>query len=117
MFIISIFVLQQSVSELFIEVRNASINSVCELATRSECLALLCQDHLVDMFNDELEAVRLNAINALRRLGQHVVLREDQCEILLGCLKVPYTAFCYAFDPHVCFFAQIIHLYEVVLFQ
>ena len=72
---------------LFTEVRNAAITSVCELAIGCERFAASCQDHLVDMFNDELESVRLNAINCLRRIGQHVTMREDQCEIILACLK------------------------------
>ena len=70
------------------EVRNAAIDSLCELATRSSSFANLSQDFLVDMFNDEIESVRLNAINSLRKISHHIVLREDQLDIIMGCLKV-----------------------------
>ena len=70
------------------EVRNASIDSLCELASHSPGFAKLSQDFLVDMFNDEIESVRLNAINSLRKIAHHFLLREDQLEIMLGVLKV-----------------------------
>ena len=50
--------------------------------------AILSQDFLVDMFNDEIESVRLNAINSLRKICRHLTLREDQLEIILSVLKV-----------------------------
>ncbi|XP_074658492.1 integrator complex subunit 4-like isoform X2 [Tubulanus polymorphus] len=71
----------------FLEVRNAAIDSVCELATNSEQFSRLCQDNLVDMFNDEIEAVRLNAINSLRKISHYLTLREDQLDIILSGLK------------------------------
>ena len=71
----------------FFEVRNAAIDSLCELACGSSSFAHLSQDYLVDMFNDEIEAVRLNAINSLRKISQHIILREDQLEIIVGVLK------------------------------
>lgn len=74
---------------LFIsEVRTAAVDSLCELATQSPSFAVLSLDFLVDMFNDEIEAVRLNAINSLRRISPHIVLREDQLEIVLSVLDV-----------------------------
>lgn len=45
-------------------------------------------DFLADMFNDEIEDVRLNAIISLRRLCQHIVLKEDQMETILNALDV-----------------------------
>jgi integrator complex subunit 4 len=69
-------------------VRNATIDSVCELATRSEKFAMNCVDVLVDMFNDEIVAVQLNAINSLRKISRVIVLREDQLEVIMGCMKV-----------------------------
>ena len=50
--------------------------------------ASLCQDFLVDMLNDEIESVRLNGVRSLRKISQHLVLREDQLEIILGALQV-----------------------------
>ena len=40
------------------------------------------------MFNDEIESVRLNAINSLKKLSQYLEIREDQLEIMLGVLQV-----------------------------
>ena len=51
-------------------------------------VAVLSQDSIIDMFNDEIESVRLNAINSLRKLSSHITLREDQLEIILGVLQV-----------------------------
>jgi len=68
-------------------VRNAAVDSLCELATHSATFAKQSQDFLVDMFNDEIEAVRLNAISSLRKMGGHLSLREDQLDIMLNVLK------------------------------
>uniref|UniRef100_A0ABM0LZV2 Integrator complex subunit 4-like n=1 Tax=Saccoglossus kowalevskii TaxID=10224 RepID=A0ABM0LZV2_SACKO len=67
-------------------VRNAAIDSLCELASQSQSFAHLSLDFLVDMFNDEIESVRLNAINSLRKISGTIVLREDQLEIVLNVL-------------------------------
>lgn len=40
------------------------------------------------MVNDEIESVRLNAINSLRKLSRHLTLRDDQLDIVLGVLQV-----------------------------
>jgi len=72
----------------YIEVRNAAVDSLCELATHSPSFAKLSQDFLVDMFNDEIESVRLNVINSLRKICGHFLLREDQLDIMLCVLKV-----------------------------
>ena len=71
-----------------LEVRNCTLDSMCELASQSSNFAQLCQDSIVDMFNDEIESVRLNAINSLKKLSQHLELREDQLDIMLGVLQV-----------------------------
>ncbi|VVC88672.1 unnamed protein product, partial [Leptidea sinapis] len=44
-------------------------------------------DFLVDMFNDEIEDVRLRAIDSLTKISHHIVLREDQLETILGALE------------------------------
>ncbi|XP_067668876.1 integrator complex subunit 4-like [Haliotis asinina] len=71
----------------FYEVRNAALDSLCELAAQSRVFANLSQDSIIDMFNDEIESVRLNAINSLRKISHHIVLRQDQLEIILGVLQ------------------------------
>ena len=70
------------------EVRSASIDSICSLALNNHTFANLCQDFLVDMFNDEIENVRLSAIQSLTKIGCHIILQEDQLDIILSALKV-----------------------------
>jgi integrator complex subunit 4 len=50
--------------------------------------ATMALDYLVDMFNDEIEDVRLKAIDSLTRISSIIVLREDQLETILGALEV-----------------------------
>ena len=46
----------------FSEVRNASLDAICALALNNAQFANQSLDFLVDMFNDEIEEVRLKAI-------------------------------------------------------
>lgn len=71
----------------YLEVRMPALDSLCELANQNSSFATLCLDFLVDMFNDEIESVRLNAINSLRKVCHHIQLREDQLEVVLGVLE------------------------------
>ncbi|GFR90523.1 integrator complex subunit 4-like [Elysia marginata] len=71
----------------FLEVRNATLDSLCELASNSPSFSDMCQDSIIDMFNDEIESVRLNAINSLRKISHNLQLREDQVDIIVGVLK------------------------------
>ena len=41
-----------------LEVRKASMESICQLSAGSSEFASCCLDFLVDMFNDEIETVR-----------------------------------------------------------
>ena len=43
----------------YLEVRSAAVVSMCQLGIRSPSFATQCVDFLVDMFNDEIQAVRL----------------------------------------------------------
>lgn len=65
---------------------------------QSPRFAVLSQDSIIDMVNDEIESVRLNAINSLRKLSKHLVLRDDQLDIILGVLQVG-AVLCYAVLP------------------
>ena len=71
-------------------VRVASIHSLAELAHKEKSgnFAKVAMDYLVDMLNDEIENVRLQAINSCCKLASVVpVLLEDQLEnVLKGCL-------------------------------
>lgn len=71
----------------FLEVRNAALDSLCHLALRFTSFACLSLDFLVDMFNDEIEEVRLKAIQCLGTISHHIVLREDQLETILALLE------------------------------
>lgn len=79
--------LVQGLEDEFFEVRMASVNSMCQLAMANPPFAELSLDFLVDMFNDEIESVRLQAISSLTKISQHIILREDQIEVMLGSLE------------------------------
>ncbi|MPC17311.1 Integrator complex subunit 4 [Portunus trituberculatus] len=48
----------------FLEVRNAALDAICSLALNNAQFANQSLDFLVDMFNDEIEEVRLKAIQS-----------------------------------------------------
>lgn len=95
---------------MYKEVRSASLDSLCQLALSNPRFATLSLDFLVEytldnfffvqthiifirfifysMFNDEIEEVRLKAIDCMTKISQLIVLREDQLEIILGVLEV-----------------------------
>lgn len=79
--------LVQGLEDEFLEVRLASVNSMCQLALFNPPFAELSLDFLVDMFNDCIESVRLEAIHSLTKISRHIILREDQIEIMLGSLE------------------------------
>lgn len=72
----------------FLEVRTAAVDSMCRLAISNPRFAVLSLDFLVDMFNDEIESVRLKAIASLTAISKHIILREDQLETMLSSLEV-----------------------------
>ena len=57
-----------SLEDEYMEVRAAAVESMGRLCTQSRGFATLSLDFLVDMFNDEIEGVRLSAINCLRQV-------------------------------------------------
>ncbi|XP_064414046.1 integrator complex subunit 4 isoform X2 [Latimeria chalumnae] len=69
------------------EVRIAAVDSLCTLAQSSPSFAEKCLDFLVDMFNDEIEEVRLQSIHTLRKISNHITLREDQLDTVLAVLE------------------------------
>lgn len=71
----------------FLEVRNASLDSICNLALNTSQFSNQCLDFLVDMFNDEIEEVRLKAILVLQQIAENVSLRADQLGEVLHALK------------------------------
>lgn len=79
--------LVQGLEDEFLEVRMSSVHSMCQLALTNPPFAVICLDFLVDMFNDEIENVRLEAIYSLTKISRHIILREDQLEIMLSSLE------------------------------
>ncbi|RWS02319.1 hypothetical protein B4U79_07769 [Dinothrombium tinctorium] len=72
----------------FMEVRMATLQSLCKLTQLFPPFAEQSLDFVVDMFNDEIEDIRLQAIHCLNKISQqNVVLRGDQIEIILSVLK------------------------------
>ena len=72
----------------FLEVRGESVDALCSLAIACPKLAAKSIDFLVDMFNDEIETVRLKAIIALTRITHYVLLGDDQIDIVLSVIEV-----------------------------
>eukprot|EP01119_Soliformovum_irregulare_P018108 TRINITY_DN5496_c0_g1_i3.p1 TRINITY_DN5496_c0_g1~~TRINITY_DN5496_c0_g1_i3.p1 ORF type:complete len:936 (-),score=298.92 TRINITY_DN5496_c0_g1_i3:291-2894(-) len=77
----------QGLEDEFFEVREATVESIGELSMRSLDFAQKAVDFLVDMFNDEIESVVVNAINCLKKLGNRVRLTEDQLHIVLSTVQ------------------------------
>lgn len=71
-----------------LEVRIAAVEALCMLAQSSSSFAEKCLDFLVDMFNDEIEEVRLQSIHTMRKISNNITLREDQLDTILGVLEV-----------------------------
>ncbi|KAM3934765.1 integrator complex subunit 4 isoform 1-T1 [Leptodactylus fuscus] len=69
------------------EVRIAAVESLCLLARSSRPFAEKCLDFLVDMFNDEIEEVRLQSIHTMRKISDNITLREDQLDTILAVLE------------------------------
>lgn len=70
------------------EVRAESVDALCVQAVRSSRLAAKSIDFLVDMFNDEIETVRLKAILALTNILHYVLLGDDQIDIVVSVIEV-----------------------------
>lgn len=60
---------------------------MCALALDTPHIAPLALEFLVDMFNDEIQNVRIKAIESLRKISALVTLSEDQLETILGALE------------------------------
>lgn len=68
--------------------RIAAVEALCMLAQSSPSFAEKCLDFLVDMFNDEIEEVRLQSIHTMRKISHNITLREDQLDTVLAVLEV-----------------------------
>ncbi|KAM3721144.1 Integrator complex subunit [Dirofilaria immitis] len=70
----------------FMIVRQAGVYSLGQLAADRPFLAAAALDHLADMFNDEIEQVRLDAVRALTPLVVHGILQKEQLDTILTVL-------------------------------
>ncbi|VDN58270.1 unnamed protein product [Dracunculus medinensis] len=70
----------------FMVVRQAGVYSLGKLAADRPFFAADAIDHLADMFNDEIEEVRLDAVRALTPLVVHGVLQKEQLDTILTVL-------------------------------
>lgn len=71
----------------FFEVRMAAVDSVCELSLRSRHLASRALEYMVDMFNDEIEDVRVNSIQSVHKILSKVDLKEEQIKMMQPILE------------------------------
>ncbi|KAF9427904.1 Integrator complex subunit 4, partial [Entomortierella beljakovae] len=71
------------------DVRNAAIDSIRELCLLNPEFSLLALDYMVDMFMDEIDYVRLNALTSLCKIGRKapIVFDTEQLQIALGVLE------------------------------
>eukprot|EP00730_Choanoeca_flexa_P019885 TRINITY_DN9727_c0_g1_i2.p1 TRINITY_DN9727_c0_g1~~TRINITY_DN9727_c0_g1_i2.p1 ORF type:complete len:787 (+),score=151.34 TRINITY_DN9727_c0_g1_i2:185-2545(+) len=68
-------------------VRVAAVVAVEKHCVQASALSELALDFLVDMFNDEADRVRLQAIYSLSRLAAHFTLAEAQLDVMLSILE------------------------------
>lgn len=70
----------------FKEVRDAALSSICELSHKSRTFALKSTEFFVDMFNDEIDVVRVHALHSVSRIGRLIFLTEEQLVVVLAML-------------------------------
>ncbi|RIB01324.1 armadillo-type protein [Gigaspora rosea] len=69
------------------DVRNAAIDSICQLCMHNEKFSKRSVEFLVDMFQDEIDFVRLNSIKSLHKIGTQYPIELDS-ELLQITLSV-----------------------------
>lgn len=79
--------LSSNKKKIWFQVRTAAVEALCTLSLEQPSIARISLDFMVDMFNDEIQDVRLRAIESLRKMSASVTLREDQLETILGALE------------------------------
>jgi integrator complex subunit 4 len=67
----------------FLEVRNAAIDSIRKLAQKSDEFARTSLEFLVDMFNDEIDSIRINSVNSVTNMGTNIQLNDEQLTSVL----------------------------------
>lgn len=67
-------------------VRMAAIASISELSEQVDQFSKLAIDFVIEMFNDDIDAVRIFAIEAVSKIGAFIDFNEDQIHIALSLL-------------------------------
>ena len=64
-------------------------DSIRDISLRSDIFALQACEFLIDMLNDEIDNVRINALVSLKQVAEriHVKLTEEQLHIILSLLE------------------------------
>lgn len=68
----------------YFEVRTSAINSICEISKRTPRFGRDAVELIVDMFNDEIEIVRINSLYSLSKFGSVLKLTEDHLQTVLS---------------------------------
>jgi integrator complex subunit 4 len=78
-----------AVEDEYYQVREAAIESMCRLSVESGCPAFAerALDFLTDMLNDQIDSVRVRAVNALRTVAKAVPIQPEQLHTLLAALE------------------------------
>ncbi len=92
--IVQLFLVTHKHLSRFLVVRQVAVRSLSRLASSRPSFASKAMDFLADMFNDEIEQVRLDAINCLLPLVCHDTLQEHQMEVILNVLDVSFHLYC-----------------------
>ena len=92
--------------------REAAIRSICELAGTCPALAEKALDFLADMFNDEIDSVRLLAIDGLSRFASTFVFRREQV-----CVCVCVCVWTFSAGPHQSEFFERLNQYMSSFFS
>ncbi|CAJ0631361.1 16137_t:CDS:10 [Entrophospora sp. SA101] len=71
------------------DVRKAAIDSIRELSMNNQVFAKRAVEFLVDMFQDEIDSVRLKSINSLKQIGENnpIELDSELLQIVLSVLN------------------------------
>uniref|UniRef100_A0A7S1PHF7 Integrator complex subunit 4/Protein SIEL C-terminal Ig-like domain-containing protein n=1 Tax=Percolomonas cosmopolitus TaxID=63605 RepID=A0A7S1PHF7_9EUKA len=68
-------------------VRMAAISSICQLSFTTEQFSKLSIDFVLEMFNDDIDSVRVFAIQTLSKIGTFIRFNEEQLHIALTLLE------------------------------
>ena len=58
------------------------VDSIRKLAQKSDEFARTSLEFLVDMFNDEIDSIRINSLNSVTHMGTNIQLNDEQVRTL-----------------------------------